>query len=386
MNYSLPYILLVLFFLLIAAFQLGMPLEKQSRQFLNYILVITYILFFGFRGFVATDWINYYPFFKELPTNLAFALKQNPFEPGFVIYSVLIKTISKEYIFFQFVNTLTNIILLNIFLKRYLSEKYYALGFAVFIVFFGYVFEINLLRNFKSLLIFLLSIKYIENRNWIKYYSFIILALLFHWSSIIFFPLYFFLHKKTSLRTFIIIFVIGTVIYLLQIEYVKPIIKLFAQYLPVDINERISSYLDSKVFGKSYGLTFGYFERTLTTFLILFLYNKITKIKSNILFVNSFLIYLIFYLYFSEVSVLIIRLASIFAYSYWILIPMIIFSLDRNMKWIIALFFGLLLLIKIHLATNTLFYQYDSYLSSNMKSYKQRYEIYEKNKEIIDKK
>ncbi|WP_291125005.1 EpsG family protein [Flavobacterium sp. UBA6031] len=386
MSYSLPYILIIVFFLGISVIQLGIPLDEKSRKYLNYFVIIAYVLFFGFRGFIATDWMNYYSTFKILPTNFIHALNVSSFEPGFVIYSVLIKKIFPNYETFQLLNTITNIILLNIFFKRYLNEKYYALGFAVFVAFFGYIFEINLLRNFKSLLIFLLALKYIENRNWLKYYLCVILALLFHWTSIVFIPLYFFLHKKINIRILIGIFVVGTFVYLLQFEYVKPLIKSFSKLLPLNMGEKIAGYLGSETFGGSYGLTFGYFERTLIMFLILFYYKSITNNKSNILFVNSYLIFIAFYLYFSEVSIIIVRMASIFAYSYWIIIPLIIMNMQKNIKPIMFLFISLLLIAKIHMVTNSLFYEYDSLLAKNYKTYEERIKIYDKNKKILEKK
>lgn len=386
MPYSLPYILLIFFFLGISIVQFGISFDEKSRKYLNFLVIVAYILFFGFRGYIATDWMNYYNSFKVLPTDFFHALKASPFEPGFVVYMLLVKKIFSNYEMFQLLNTVTNIILLHIFFKRYLNAKYYALGFAVFIAFFGYVFEINLLRNFKALLIFLLSLRYIENRDWFRYFLCILLALLFHWTSIVFLPLYFFLHKKIDIRIFIGIFVVGTFVYLFQFEYVKPIIKSFSKLLPLSNGEKISGYLESDIFGGSYGLTFGYFERTLITFLILFCYKSITSFKSNILFVNSFLIFIVFYLFFSEVSIIIVRMASIFAYSYWIIIPLIIMNIHKNTKPIIFIFISLLVIAKIHMATNSLFYDYDSILSKNHKTYEERIKIYDKNKKILYKK
>lgn len=384
MPYSLPYIALIVFFLGISTVQLGIPIDEKSRKYLNSFVIIAYILFFGFRGYVATDWMNYYSNFKLLPNNFIQALKESTFDSGFVFYSVVIKNFFSNYETFQLINTVTNVVLLHIFFKRYLNQKFYALGFAVFIAFFGYIFEINLLRNFKSLLIFLLSLQYIENRNWIKYYFCIAIALLFHWTSIVFVPLYFFLHKKIDLRIFIGIFVVGTLIYLVQFQFVKPIISSISTLLPISSGEKISGYLKSEVFGKSYGLTFGYFERTLFMFLIVFYYKHLTNIKSNILFVNSYLIFVIFYLFFSEVSIIIVRLASIFAYSYWILIPLIIMNMQKNIKPIMFIFISLLIILKIHMVTNSIFFNYDSLLLKNHKTYKERIQIIHKNEKLLN--
>jgi len=386
MSYSFPYILLIIFFLSIASIQLGIPFEEKSRRYINYSIIIVYILFFGFRGFIATDWISYYSYFKDLPIDFAIALKKSSFEPGFVVYSVLIKKIFSSYEAFQFINTLTNVCLLHFFFKKYLPGKYYAFGFAVFIVFYGGILEINLLRNFKALFLFLIALPYIEQRKPFKYFTLIFIALLFHWSSIVFIPLYFFLHKKIPIKFFLIIFIVGSIIYLLQIQFITPLIKSTSSLLPSNMSGRILNYLQNSIYAKSYGLTFGYFERTLVAFLILLYYKKITYIKQNILFVNSFLIFISLYLYCSEVTIILERVASNFAYSYWIMIPLIIINIDRNIKPIAFVFFCLLFIAKIHMITNFVFYDYDSFLSGNHKTYEVRYNIIKKNQHIFIKK
>lgn len=386
MLYSSPYILLIFFFLSIAALQLGVPIEEKSRRYINYSILIAYLLFFGFRGFIATDWINYFTYFKNLPTDFTLALNISPYEPGFVVYSVLIKKIFSSYEAFQFINTLTNVLLLNLFLKRYLPTKHHALALAVFVAFNGFILEINLLRNFKAILIFLLSLQYIENRKPIKYFICILIAILFHWTSILYIPLYFFLHRKIDIRLFLTVFILGTFIYSIQFEYIKPVIEFIASLLPENSSVKIQYYLEQKMYSGTNGLTFGYFERALLFFLILFHYKKITANKSNILFVNSFIIFITLYLYFYEVRIVQERIGSIFVYSYWIIIPVVIYEIEKNFKLLLVFFIALLLITKIHLATNYIFYDYDSFLFGKSKTYQERLNTFNKNKSIIEKK
>jgi len=386
MQYSLPYIIFIVFILGIAAFQLGMPIEEKSRKYINFTVVLAYVLFLGFRGFIATDWINYYPFFKDLPTDFSLALKKNSYETGFVLYSVLIKKISTDYVFFQLINTLTNLCLLQLFFKRYLPVKYYALGFAVFLVFYGNGLEISLLRNFKAILLFLIALPYIEHRKPFKYFFLVIIAFFFHWSSIFYFPLYFFLHKKIPIKIFLITFILGSLVYLLHIQYISPIIKLTTTILPQGISEKVLIYMGSEIFTKSYGLTFGFFERTITAFLVLFYYNKIQTNRSNILFVNSLYIYISLYLFCSEITIVLERVACIFAFSYWILIPAIVQNAERKIKPLLTFFFALLIISKMYMTTNSIFYDYDSFLLGKSKTYNERYEIFKKNNYIINKK
>jgi len=386
MQYSLPYILLLVFILGIATLQLGLPLEEKSRKYINFLVVIVYILFFGFRGFIATDWMNYYIFFKDLHTDIAVTFKGRSFETGFLLYSIIIKKFFTSYEGFQLINTLTNICLLHIFFRKNLATKYYALGFAVFLVFNGSILEINLLRNFKAVLIFLLALPYIVQRKPIQYFTLITIALLFHWSSIVFYPLYFFLHKKIPIKFFLITFIAGVIIYLFKIQYITPILKLFATFLPLEISQKILSYMSSTYFTRSYGFTFGFFERALMTFFLLFYYSKITANRSNILFVNGFFVFLSLFLFCSEITIVLERVAANFAYSYWILIPTIIQKAERNTKPIVTFFFALILIAKMHVLMNGILYEYDSFLFGNSKSYEQRLDIYTKNRKEIEKK
>lgn len=378
MQYSFPYIIHIFFILSLASIQLGLPLEEKTRKYFNFIGVTSYVLFYGFRGFIATDWIIYYEFFKNIHISYILTFKDTGFENGFILYTQIIKTFSESYIVFQLINTLTNIFLLHLFFKKYLPIKYYLFGLAVFLVFFGSGLEINLLRNFKAILIFLLALPFIENRKPVQYFSIIFIALLFHWSSIVYLPLYFFLHKKISIKIFLLIFISGSVIYILQIEYITPIIKLFSTILPTEMSQKVLAYLNTNLYAKSYGLTVGFFERTITTLLILFYYKKISTNPTNILFINSFLIFIALFLFCSETSIILKRVTINFAFSYWILIPIIIQQVEKKLKPIIALFFALFFIIKMHLMMNNILYDYDSFLFGNSKSYNERYEIFNK--------
>lgn len=384
MQYSLPYILLLVFILGVATIQLGIQIEEKSRKYINFLVVIAYILFFGFRGFIATDWINYYVYYKNLQPNIVLAFKEHNIESGFLLYSIIIKKFFTSYEAFQLTNTLTNICLLHIFFRKNLPTKYYALGFAVFLVFNGSILEINLLRNFKAVLIFLLALPYIVQRKPIQYFTLITIALFFHWSSIVYIPLYFFLHKKIPMKVFLTTIVVGSFIYLFKIEYITPIIKAFSSILPKEMSAKVLQYLGSTMYAKSYGFTFGYFERLLTAFFILFYYDKIQTNRTNILFVNSFFIFISLFFYFSEVNIVLQRVAGNFAYSYWIIIPVIIQKTERNIKPILTIFFTLLLVAKMYLITNMIIYHYDSFLFGKSKSYEQRLHVYQKNKKIIE--
>jgi len=380
MSYSQPYIILIILFLALAAMQIFIKFDKKSVQILNGVAGLTFILFFGFRGLIGWDWNSYYPFYKAIPNIFHLSAQDCRFETGFCIFASLIKTINPGYHFFIFVNTIIDFILLHIFFKRYLPPYLYSFAFAIFIVMGGIVFELDLLRNIKGLLLFLISIRYIENRKIIPFLMLNLIGLSFHWSSIVFFPLYFFIHKKIDLRVLITIAVVGNVIYLFQIEYIKPFVQYIAGFLGEKVQFKTEVYMNASMFNQAYGITLGYLERLFTTILVLFYYNKLTAKSDTItIFINSFFIFFIFFFFFSELSIIVSRLARLFYFSYWIIWAALIDCSNNTVRYLLYIPIAIFLNLKIARATNIIFYQYDNVIYGHHQEFKERKKTYDKN-------
>lgn len=369
-------------------FQLGLKLDVKSMKSLNWSVWIIFVVFFGFRGLIGWDWHSYYPFFKSIKPIFEFNFNtETPYDKGFVIYATIIKACTKEYNLFILISTIIDGVLLHFFFKRYLPMYLYTFGFVVFIVMEGLIMEVNLMRNIKGLLLFLLSIQYIEKRNLTKYFLLNLLGLSFHWSSIVFFPLYFFIHKKIELKVVIYIFVIGNIIYLSQIEYVKPLIKSISTVFGGITKEKSDFYLNSAMFNNQYGITLGYLERFATSLLIMLYYNKlIDKSKTNIIFINSFIIFFILYFYFSEISIVVTRLGTLFIFSYWILWPQIIDTTTSISKYIIVSILCIYLNIRVSKMTNNVLFKYDNIIFENSQSFQQREKVFNQNASKLQKK
>ena len=69
----------------------------------NFLLIFGFVFFIGLRGYIYTDWINYYKMYDALPTiwdkKLPIFFHNSPYkslESGFLIYSILIKSLFKS--------------------------------------------------------------------------------------------------------------------------------------------------------------------------------------------------------------------------------------------------------------------------------------------------
>lgn len=340
-----------------------------------------FLFFLGLRGFVNTDWINYYMFFDELQTlgstDWENIVSNNyNMESGFVLSSVIFKSIIPNYFAWIFVSTLIDIYVLNLFFKQYV--QYYVLGFILFYVFGGLIMEVNLLRNMKSIMLFLLSLKYLKENKWKVYMLLNILGCFFHITSIVYLILYFVLKREISYKIMWCIFILGNLFFLLQIQYIKPIMIFCGDLIDGRISYLINFYFESEVYSKAYGLSIGYFERCFTFLLIMFYYKRlVANNRDNIIFINVFLIYISIFLYFSEMQILLERLSLLFIFSYWILYPriysLINLKFNRSVFLILLICYSCMKLISLN---NNIIQKYDNLLFG-IESYEQRRTVFD---------
>ena len=90
MNNALPYLLLVLVYGLLA-FYYQHTQTRMYRTYISALCIIIFVFFFGFRGFIYYDWINYYPSYESIGGNFATDMQRTRWEPGFMLLAFTIK-------------------------------------------------------------------------------------------------------------------------------------------------------------------------------------------------------------------------------------------------------------------------------------------------------
>ena len=131
--------------------------EKRRQQLLKCAYLI-FLLFFGFRGYVYTDFVNYKPFFDLLDgfKSIPEVLIIKGWEPGFVAYSALCKAIFPNYFVWNIISTAIDLFLLYKILERYSNN--HLLSLLTFFVIGATALEFNVLRNAKAIFIFLYAL------------------------------------------------------------------------------------------------------------------------------------------------------------------------------------------------------------------------------------
>jgi hypothetical protein len=344
------------------------------------------IVFFGFRGYVLLDWHTYSRSYDNSPTlfdNFIIIEKflNNGWEKGFLVYMIICKTISSNYLFFQFISFIIDYIIIFYFFKRVIPENV-ILCLVFFILFNGILLEFHLLRNIKGILLFILSIKYIEKRIFSKFFLINIVGALFHISSLLFIPMFFILNKKIPGQIIFIAFLVGNLLFLLRVEWLKYFLSNIS--IPGRLGDIIYKYLTAtSKYSQAFVLSIGYLERCFSFLLVFYFSKKIIKTdKNNNIYINAFYIYIFIYIFFYEMFIFIERVAVLFVFSYWIVYPMIYATISKRKKYIfilILLFYGIL---KFGSGYNKYYFYYDNVLFP-YKSIKEREYILKTNNEYL---
>lgn len=379
-TYPIPYLIFLLYLVVLMFLEFRQLKFEKDIKYIRWATIAGFTFFFGLRGFVFSDWFMYYNLFEKMPTlwdggfssilsgdfNEFFATDvstgKTGLEMGFIYSTFLFKSIIPNYFVWVCFSVFIDILLLDIFIRRY--SPYYVLSVLLFVAFGGLIIEFNLMRNVKAILLFLLSLKYLEERKIIPYALMNLVGFLFHSSAIVFFPLYFLLNKKLPTWLLWTIFILGNAITLLHISYLQPLMLLFADLIGGRLGVQIKLYFAIDFFNQSYGISIGYIERVVTYLLILLFQKKL--IEQNIrnqLFINGYILYFFIFFFFSEIMVAVERLSLLFAFSYWIIYPALLNLVkEAANKLVFALTLILFCYLKVAMATINVFAKYDNVL------------------------
>lgn len=178
----------------IAFFSVLKELKSKKNIFWSFTLLL--VLFDGLRWEMGTDWPSYFAYFS-----VADSYKQPGFEPGFLLYTSLIRNITENYSIYLLITTA--IIYIGIFYTVFKMTNY------SFISLFYLVGTIpwysGSLRQMMASVFFVLALKASIDRKLINFIVLMVIGLMFHTTILVFFPIYW-LYGMSSI-TFILLFI-----------------------------------------------------------------------------------------------------------------------------------------------------------------------------------
>lgn len=343
--FAIPYLILALVSFWVLKGTTNYNVKKKG----NYIfLLLLYLFFFGLRWHIFSDSLAYEEEYNTIKPIFNWNYIDDHswwWDKGFVIFTMFTKLVSNDFRFFVFVNTLIDITLFAVCIKRYSCN--FLVTILAFLAFQGILTEINLFRNIKSILLFLFSIKYIENRKWYYFFPINLLGYTLHSSALLFFPMYWLLNIRFQLKYVIVVVSVITFIYLLQLNVIE---NLIFQYIPAEgvVSNKLNVYMD---IDEESVLSIGTFERLITLLLSIWVYYKTNNPSKifTILF-NSFLVFYVTYSLFGFNPVFRDRIPYLFIYSYWFLYPFLFNYVVARRRYLRFIFY-LLFFVKIYTST-----------------------------------
>ncbi len=197
---------MLVYVILILAIILGNSFSKKHKR--GYLLLICIImsLIAGMRHIlIGNDTANYLNTFNSALINGSKIFLHSRMESGYLLMNIFFTHFSDSFNLFLFITSL--FINASVCLFIFKNSKNVILSLLIFVLLRLFFNEMNILRQYIAISIILHSVKYIKDRNLIKYSLYIILASTFHISAIIAFPIYFLYYKSIKKNTKIILYI-----------------------------------------------------------------------------------------------------------------------------------------------------------------------------------
>ena len=325
----------LIFFSIIAFSISSDKLTSKTRNQIFGLFGAFLILFAGLRGLnVDNDYGTYLNYFNEAPTidslftnsKYIFSSIRSNLEPSITIIMSSIKGISSQWFpVVIFLYALTSISLKLIAIKR-LSEF---LSYSLLIYFSGIFLlqDMTQIRIAVASGILMLSIPYIVGRNFKKFIFLILLAVLFHYSAIVFVPFYFFNSKSINKIFYFTIICISIFLGIIHFNPFEIILKLNLGFL--------SEIIHAQIVAQSLMKKMNIFN-VITLFnvvvCIFFIFNSQKfKNKYSIILIKMYSFSLVFYYLFSFSPVIAFRTSEVLNIAQIILLPQLIYIIKPKM-------------------------------------------------------
>ncbi|MCL1669433.1 EpsG family protein [Elizabethkingia ursingii] len=351
-DYNIPYLLLILAFLLLSLLERKEIVGKSKIRFFSGLF---FFIFFGTRGLIGSDWYNYMYYFDN--TSFSDIKIVEDFELGFSFLTKFLKLIGFNYNYYVLFITLIQTILFDNIIRKYSVNI--SLTYALFVCLFPLLI-IDALRNLLSILIACQALPYIEQKKNRKAILIIVTSMFFHTTGVFFFLLFPFSKNYIRQPYILILLVIGTFIYFFQLRFFDILIESLGGVFGGRIDYLSKSVTKSD---QSYGITFGIVEKYFFAYLLLKNFDVIKKTKIlTPVFFNLFFIYIFIYLFFSTSESFINRFSLLFFIFYIVGIVNCIFVLKLYKQRIILNAVILLIFIKTFLTFNNILYDYSTFI------------------------
>jgi hypothetical protein len=284
---------IVLFIFIIGCLVYGGRTNPKDGLVFYIVECIILILLASFRSdTMGGDALLYADSFRNLPTLNEIKLEELPlgsrFQPLWLIFNALIKTIYDNFLFYKIIHAL--IVNISIFAFAYKFPKYKFYFVLLFLISKFWYFEFEIQREVLAICAFLISFEYLKNKQYLKYFAIALVAFLFHVSALFLFcipillPITQYLSQKSSI-TFILI--ISILLFVTSHNIIFGINNIVGNYIE-------GIYLQGQAYFDKEKNINGLIKSTIDSLFILLLIGIRKNEKKEYDFLDNFLIIMLF--------------------------------------------------------------------------------------------
>lgn len=190
--------------------KMQIKLGKYKIPILNIFLLIIFLGFYGFRDEIGYDYPMYMAIIYGGYANDVYASK------GEILSALLLNiagALDNHYVFFFLVALISLTLIFYSIIKYTDFENKIGWGILTFMAIpVGFVYSLAIERQFMAISVLLFATRYLLKRLFIKYFICVLIACLFHVTSIFNIILYIITSEKFKYKYFIFIFVIGEIL------------------------------------------------------------------------------------------------------------------------------------------------------------------------------
>lgn len=323
--------------------------KKQALSAFFYLSAFLFILSL-IRWETGTDWWSYVDFYEHLPE----IGEESHFEPLYHLVNYIGKHLFDSYTGVLFI--CASILFLFQSLSIYkLSIFPITTLFILYGASFGNVFFI---RQTIATVILFYSIVYIQEKKFIKFIICVFIAMLFHYSSLIFLPAWWIFNWNSSKNKLLIFFLIALFTSIL----VSSFLRFLGNIIGGIIQYKISVYLDitgeESLQGTSFSLATmllkGLANKAIILFPAILLLNKLgDRYQYYKGYLNLYWFGCILYFITAPISLILIRFSFAYDIVSILIIPLIIKGYKLNIRILIFALLALYLAMRLYVAINS---------------------------------
>lgn len=291
---------------------------------------------------LRTGWPDeavYIAAFNQVPTIFDFSFSENPFgydERGYYFLASIVKTVTTNSVVYLTVMGGLSMYLLYRSLEKFCLVP--LIGFCDYAARFLLNRDFIQIRSSLAILLIVLGVKYIYERNAVKFFLIVALAYSFHHMALLAVPMYFLNMIKIRKQHI----VVGLILAMIVSQILAPFISGFVEEWSADL--QYTTYVQGNYVSEALGLRnpMIYFQMAILLWFT-FAEESLKKYKYYYLFRTGYFYSTIILIVFCNYTALSGRTSTLFATLEMFIIPMIAFSWRRRFRIVYYLGVGLVL-------------------------------------------